>query len=216
MGEEVTDAEILEEIKKIRDSQPNLGWKKVMQEVNKQNGWELDLNRGKVLMKENGFVAEVPPPRERKTIPPKLVGAETLASPAKKQKSGLGEAVSSINPFLQSKPANPYLPTDKAIDEQELKSAIERVKKDNPDFGVKRVAKVCQERWPDLGHRRVKQIMKDLGMVDPAPQHANKSATMSDDEDEAVTIRPVERQQAMDAAREKWEWEAMEAVQKGS
>ena len=83
----VSDDQILEAITDFRSKEvrvihggvhfrPLTGWKKVIKQVGEQKGWDLDLKRCKVIMKENNLMNAVP---ERKEKAKQLTNAEKKA-----------------------------------------------------------------------------------------------------------------------------------------
>mmetsp|Transcript_4597 Transcript_4597/g.8801 ORF Transcript_4597/g.8801 Transcript_4597/m.8801 type:complete len:202 (+) Transcript_4597:16-621(+) len=190
-----SDEELKSALTSVKAKNPGQGWKKVIAQVNTENGWEVDLNRGKTMMKACNLMVPIPPKKEKVVLPPPVNAAsleedqkilaekksdeEDSHQPRKKQKAASGVVVSDPNPYAADAAEPPKF--GQKWSSEQLKAAIVECKELHPDYGVGRVFEYLKLQWqssnaPHMDKKRVKAMMKDLGMVVAAPQHAAASA----------------------------------------
>lgn len=189
---EVPDDQLTDALKLARQTNPTLGWKKVVAAVNTAKGWNVDLHRGKSILKACNLMVAIPPKKDKVALPPPVDAGvvindqallkeqkddeQEVACPArKKQKASSGVVVENPNPYLEEPPTEAKFGSKWST--EQLKDAVRSCKSLHPDYGVNRVYEYLKVQWDQcnaahLDKKRVKSVMKDLGMVVSAPQHA--------------------------------------------
>jgi len=152
--DDVKDDQLLKSIRCVQSKKPGIGWKKIWQEINKTHNWNIDKRRMKVLMKEHGLINRVPPkkikePRIKVGVPP----------PTKKKKT---ETTDDSKKGQKDMPKNQY-------STEQLMVAIQKIKKEHPDYGVRSVWSSLQKEYPGTKQNKVKRYMKRLMLINTCP-----------------------------------------------